>query len=1041
MGLHQFRTAARLATAKFSLRHLRDAAYVGISDLSRTKPELGASAKGVRRLRCREDHKGRPVISASPSDTLIAALGPIGQLYVKPRLLSHKLDLSYSAPLSAGAYDKHCYRHRLRSTASNRPALSHKERTLGFVLTQYLRSLHPLLTSCGQPDRLLSQQNELNVALLNVFDDETSKLLESKGWQVPDAMSWAWILTAESSEKAATRLMILASPSEASGAAIPTFVFLLLLRRRDMTLRALRLLIIHAWDRLLGSSTRWARERELATNGAAIPNLWSQRVGTQTHDKKVGWQQMSETTMITMIVRFLRHCRRLWPAASVNIAMMLTKFVDGTSPEKNLSPTDVLHEQKYARLTALYNRLLSLLSVPSSKNPMQSMAHYQRAQFTILRRMNEFKPSLAIDREGYRAVTRVQLAHRKTLRERQWASLKAKSWPPWKEEKTRLDVEIGPEHGVSRAGESIYRSTEAGYAPLEWESAAGILAGWDTDRSPTIQTRIVLPKPPVSRRFEGITTAAQPKQDGDTWAARIRATRTLDEGWLCFLAYKDQKGSPAQQPYYAMFEKIVFEHKRRRMNDPSKSENERNSSTLTTLAGDSKEVLPNPEDPRISVHTRIPPPSEEELYDTMIKDRVHPSGRFLAFLLSHAGSFRAGITYLKTSSLHSRTIKALFNQHPYEDFTIRAELEKVPDFLFAAHIRFLVRFSLTSSRKSEALGDDLSAWSVSPTHSHLSQKWTQANPTNSLVHAFRLMACRRPYYRPPWYSLLSALARAGIIVDTGFSPEMQSVQDILAWNVICDVLHQMQEIGLDLDLRGFQILCVAFEKVVYASECFIQISKKGVSVSDLPSASHGTSSLKKLDGYDRLRFDAEQVLLNGLPRVKKIFKDLVTSALTEEEIAKSDNDDFPKWARDHSGVAPDTLLPRLLEVPNPSQLHAFIRVLGCRADYAGILELVEWMSRFAPELKAVADEASNGTRMTRRCMIAIRVYLERSWIYGDDGAEEEIEGDGGTEQESAPRELIERVFGIIEGVEEWDGWPTDEQVEDYVRRARAKRST
>jgi hypothetical protein len=53
----------------------------------------------------------------------------------------------------------------------------------------------------------------------------------------------------------------------------------------------------------------------------------------------------------------------------------------------------------------LYNRALSLLSIPSSLHPFHSSAYHQRAQFNLLRRMTEFEPALTINREGYRAIT------------------------------------------------------------------------------------------------------------------------------------------------------------------------------------------------------------------------------------------------------------------------------------------------------------------------------------------------------------------------------------------------------------------------------------------------------------------------------------------------------------------------------------------------------------------------------------------------------------------------------------------------------------
>lgn len=1005
--------------------------HVTCTELSATsKINLGPrvstqAAPTLRRARTR---------SASPSDALIAALGPIGQRYIKDQIFSNKIDLSYCAPISLSKYGI----PSLRKTAKSSPLTPNPRKTPLTVLIQYIQNLHPLIRSCTQIDDLLSGTPDFETTLLKTLDDESLRLLQMKGWYVSDLMSWTWILTAESSEKAATRLMMLASPlTGKSGVLIPTFVFLLLLRRKDMTGHALRLLILHAWHRLQGRSRiKWATISKVEFENAAMPNSWPQGNSRATKaTERVFYQPMAETTIMTMVVRLLRHCRKLWPAACVNVTKMVTEYVNGTNPESSSTPTVVLPEQTFARLTFLYNKALSLLSLPSSINPFQSVAHHQRAQFRFLRRMNEFEPALAIDREGYRAVTRVQLAHRKTLREREWADMKAISWPPWKEEKSGIDGDIGPEHGVSRAGESMYRSKEAGYARQDWERAAGILAGWDTDRSPTIQTRAWFQQPLAPRRIMTSSHSNQPERDDNVWGARIKATRTLDEGWVCFLAYKDQMSTPSQGPYSAMFEKLVYEGKRRRKNDSTGKLDLNNGKTSNTLAGDGMELLPKPEDPRVSIYVRTPPPSVEEFFNSMIEDEIHPSGRFLAFLLSHAESFHAGVKYLRASSLPPKTIIALLKHDIGKDSVTRANLESVPHYVFAAFIRFLSRFAPRSFHKSTGLVDDLSISITSPARNQKSLTRPWAISVDPLLHAFHLMACRRPYYRPPWNALLSALARADTTVDRRFTIEGSRIRDLLAWKTICDLLHQMREIGLDLDLQGFQMVCIALEKALFACESLTQASKKP----DPQPPVHQDSVLERPARYTHTRLEAQQVLHDGLPRVKNIFKGLVTSGMVRHEATSSGSQGLSQWVNDHGILAPSALLPRLLEVPSPPQLHAFIRVLGLRADYTGILDLVQWMSGFMPEIKAVADESSNGSRMMRRCVVAVRVFLERYWIYNEREAESDAEGDikeSNIIDEGAPIEVIEKVYEIVEKNEEWGGWPSDEEVQEYCRKGR-----
>ena len=1008
-------------TSSPSLQHSNDVACTGPSAYSDAELQFEAffEAEG--------SFDDQAKISRSPSNILISTLGPIGRWYKKPRNFTSKSDLSYYAPLSAGTKFRRGPIPLSVNTdfggfsggeSRENQAIFYKNH-VGLILAQYIQDIHPLLISSSQCNL---EQKDLNTALLKIFDDGTLRLLETQGWEISDLMSWAWILTAESAERAATRFMMLASPpSGTGGEAIPQFVFMFLLRRRDMNVQALRLLISHAWDRLLCLSTPWIWNQDVTTHHAEIPTLWEPHTKANHHSKKAAWRQMSEPTTITMIVRLLRHSRRLWPAACVNIAVMFTKFIDGRSPETLSQTVGSAH----TRLTALYNRMLSLLSLPSSTYPIQSMAYHQRAQFTILRKMHQFKPALAVNREGYRAITLVQLAHKKTIDERNWASLKAQSWPPWKEEKNRLDVVVGPEHGISRAGESIRRSREAGYASLNWERAAEILAGWDTDRSPTIQVRTVVKKPLLSRDLKETRMRIEPEQHVDIWTARIKATRTLNEGWLCFLAFVDQKGTPSAAQYYAMFEKIIYDDKRQRTRDLRATKAPIDSSTPPTLAGDGLEVARSPQDPRVSVYVRIPPPSEEQLFDRMIKDNIHPSGRFLAFLLSYAKSFHAGMTYLKTSSLPRRTIEALTAKFPNQDSSIQAELGSLPDYLFGAFIQFLCRWTTTPSVNNKITQETIRWRSILD-----NTRSFEVNPASPLENALCLMACRKPHYRPPWYSLLSAIGRPRKIIKSDFLPGVQTVQDILAWNSICDVLEQMRVIELDLDLQGFHIVCTALGKAALASKRFIRSSKKSATSSCPSYATYREFLIENVGQYNRIRFYAEQVLLHGLPRVKMMFKILVASSTAHGALTNIDNEKAAHGVLDDDNFHPGTGLPRLLEVPRPSQLHTFIRVLGLNADYTGILDLIKWMARFAPELRAVAAEAIQGAYKTRQCVIAARVFLERDWTTNGRGAWW-TKGEDVDTEESAPMKLVEEVYYLIEGVEEWGGWPSDEEVEEY----------
>lgn len=974
--------------------------------------------------RLQRRHSRALVVKAGPSASLAAALQDSGHYHAVPVSTPQKIDLSHVSPMALGT-------RRIRYQSEGRVTVSTREasvpvRGLQSLLGQYIQLIDPVLPHSSLSSNLGSSEHDLDQALLKVLDEEASVLLHAKGYDVTDLTAWTWVLTAKSSEEAALRLVTLANSqsegSEPVASPIPTFLYLFLLRRKHISSRALRILIIHAWDRLQGRrNSQWAG-REAATLHLPTGQDWLMKRSMRMVRDSRYYPTMSETTIMVMIIRLLRHARKVWPAAFMSIAAMLTKHVSGLTEPRNSLPPHAPAGRTHIRLTFLYNKVLSLLAIPSSMNPFRSVPYHQRAQFTLLRRMSEYEPPLAINREGYRAFARVQLAHRKTLRERDWAELKARSWPPWKEERLGIDADKGVEYGMSRAQESLLRLKEAGYSMQMWDSAASVLAGWDTDLSPTIQTRTLLRKPTMSRRIWASTTK-EPKAESEStlWAARIRATRTVDEAWACFLTWTDCKQTHSQSVYYAMFEKLVFDKKRQRQESNSTKVGVFQPDTPQgplDLPGDSKEVFAVPTSPREAVYVRKPPPSLDDLFNNMIQNGIKPSGRCLAFLLSHAESLGIGLKYLRASNLPPPIVRGLVTRHGIDHADVGKQLESIPHYVLAAFIKLLSRFTNPVSSGYVKTTEELMPTTISPENPGTKVSKYHTRRISPLVHAFNVINACKPLYRPPWNSLLSSLARPGVIVDTSAYYDDSDIQDMLSWKIVVQLLHQMRNIGLDLDFQGFLIVCAAYEKALLASLKILEAlrTKTRVVVADSylskPDMSEG------VDQSVRLRVSAEQVMSHGLERVKGFFKELVqlppsgrlstTSALTPQpEI-----------------VDPVMLLPQVMEVPAPAQLHAFVRVLGIRQDYDSISDLVRWMAKFAPELRAVAEEARNGATLMRRTLIAIRVFTERSWLDID-----EVDTD-------ASEAIMQQIYEVVENVPEWGGWPTDTEVYAYCKRGR-----
>ena len=996
------------------------------------------------------------------SERLIEALGPIGKEYARAKEAANKIDYTFVDPMAValnptrGFEEAEKTKERLElAITEGKFKYSTKE-----LLVQYLHQVDPLLEYQTRMQNPINDNPQLDAALLRIFDEYAVKKLERSGYDITDFMDWAWILKAETFEKAAKRLTVLTHTGvqkQGFFRSVPHFIVLFLLRRQNTNARALRLLLVYVW--------KWMEQPGKTLNAMALQNSRAKEMGNDVIPVRFVIDDpflMREDMFMVMVIRMLRLARQVWPAACESIVALLCRYLDGINFHRDASSSAHQASDDEARLTFMYNTILRLLSLPSSLHPFQSALFQQRAQFSLLRRMNQFDPPLLVDRKGYRAVVSMQLMHKKTLREREWARMKARSWPPWKEDKLGIDAHIGVEHGISRAREALRRAREAGYAADDWDATASILSGWDTDGSPTIQTRAV-PVTPQNRPLETSLKRKDDNQSAPLWAARIRATRTLDEAWSCFLSYKDQASVLRPSAYYALFEKVVYDEKRTSSGSISHPPNEQ------TLPGDGKEVLPAPESPKEATYVRVPPPTLDEFLQMMASDGIKLSGRFLVSLLANAHSFQAGVRYLEASDLAPETVSTLLNGDVTRDVGALTKVNSIPQSLLAAFIRLLSRFAPTVSNKQNydrfALIDTglhLSQDEDKTQSSHVislnngSQLHTQSESTspqsrlfNPLSRAFQLLLAIKPKYRPAWYHLLRALASSGTTTEVVTRFADQDYQDIKTWRLICRLLDEMKELDLPVDLEGFLILCIALEKSIFAAE---KLSRTE------PYQRHMRHG--KVDEDTRKSVDL--VLSSALSLIKAIFKDTVVaderqqnipgSLVTEKseidnEIERTDaaaekldeSAELDESRESKSFLPPACLLPKLLQVPGPAELHAFIRVLGLRQDYNGILDLMEWMSLFADDINALADEQRNGRTMMKRCLTAVRVFLERSWMQmRDSGSKPWIAEYGGivVEVDPASVEIISAVQEIILENRYWGGWPSDEEVEEYCSKGK-----
>jgi len=906
------------------------------------------------------------------------------------------------------------------------------ELSLHTILARYI----DLVYNTSVPQHEIEVNPLPEATMLKAFPEESRSFLAAKGYNHEDVRLWASIIMTKNvqlgAEKFLEHVAVGVEGEEEIQKPLPNFLFLTFLQRKDVGPTALRCLIVYAWHQL-------KRKHRIRPLKSGSPGL-----AQEASLVSLRYPGLNDSTMFLMIVRLIRHARHTWPAALISIAGMV---VANIGHSRIASQTATAKRREYInlqRIEFLYNQTLVLLSHPSPMMPYHAVCFQEIAQFDILQRMASHRPPIAVTLNGYRAIATVQLRNKKTPREKDWAQLKAKSWPPWKHDKTGLDAEKGPEYGVSRALQAIRRMHEAGYKGGLWEKIAQILAGWDIDRSPTIQTRAILPHESSSKRGLAMDSN-EPRETSNfdrdhvmIWAARIRTTRTVQEAWACFLAWKDRDLPPHQDVYLPMFEKIHHEAQRQGAELRSRS-----TAMSHTEAGDSREVFPVPVSPKEATYVRINPPELDELATEMFSKGVMPQGRCLIFLLQNATTSSNGIKYLDWAARVDQSLLPLLSF----ELDQSQEYNGVPDSVLTAFVMLLSR--------------------ISPSHFHkilvkkrimIQGEDSAAFYEDSLTYCYQLLKIRKLRYRPAWHVLLQALSKSNLKLDINQFEDDPGIQQINRYQMLRVVLAEMRGTGLEVDAETLRIVCVGLGQTILA--CLEVVERNNAATSQALTPSSTTIHLASIGNEPKslsTESNAKSLLYpttslsntNTLPVPTPETLQAATKVLTEVRplICKL----FYKLTGTKNTGAPDfnslggtsrdqfkTLLhPTLLAEPNPQVLHGLIRVLGLLRSWHALAELVQWMIVFRKEVLAATKMPRNGERALRKVIIAIRVFCERSWLLQDEdkvrlksaGVDE-----GGKVETAAPKKTINNVRRLVESVEEWGGWPSDDEVREYCSR-------
>lgn len=748
------------------------------------------------------------------------------------------------------------------------------------------------------------------------FKDAATDTLTKRGLTMADVAGWARIVSAPDTDEMVERFMSTKTEK-------PTFLLLELLRRDISSVRTLKLLLVYTWDQIIGkplSNLTILSESEI---DARIP--WSEVSNFSLQETTPVYRPpvFEETTYTVILSRLVQHIRQLWPPALVSLAHMVAPIMF-SNYSLGSSDFKVLDSRKHHRACKLLNHTLRLFSQPASISPLKSMTYNWQAQKVLLELAEEFEPPLFLDQLSYRGILSVLTAQKKSQNEYKVSKLRTRTWPPWRIDQDGMDAQRSLEDDFSRVVTAMMRTKESGYHEDVQDRAFKILGGQEPDGTPTIQTRkLITPKPtwtyrPLQdKRFD--LSSPEPRE----WAARIQATRDVQEAWGAFLRFQEQGGTPSLSMYHAMFEKLIYENARSGRN-----------AQYDASPGDGKEViLPSNDNFSKFYQLSLQPPTIDALYNQMIEQPgPRPAGRFLNLLVSKARTPWEGLRYL----YHSRIspMARHFLKKPY-GVDPRSLKDHLPDATLAAFISLLCRFApravpavhdgsgSTTTDEAESSNDPAI---VKNEISVLEINWsTDTSPgvSNPLRHSVELLRQTRTRFRPAWYALFKTLAFHNVIVDRKLVGDPKN--DLLKWRVMVAALNDFHKNGLELDPEGFLSLCKGLENAILAS---FQITEE-----------------EQTGGF---ALGSSQILIV----VKEFMK-------MSDVMLSPDSYRIPQLQHSISGV----------------HLHAYVRVLGLVKDFDGIMHVLTWMVQNNEALEEIASLSRNGPKLTRRVFVAMRVFF------------------------------------------------------------------
>ncbi|CAG8972595.1 hypothetical protein HYALB_00005364 [Hymenoscyphus albidus] len=749
----------------------------------------------------------------------------------------------------------------------------------------------------------LSVSNTVSITT-SKYDLYLPRNLRGEGITEEDISHWVWIFSGENPKAMLHRF--LEKPP------IKSHVLLLRILQWDITdVQDLRRVLIFVWKHIL----RVPQPDKFAGMADA-----SVRISTRRSYRVHGPISMDDHTFGRLVSLLARHVRKIWPEAMPNIACMLIPYSESIFTDLPDDCRDVdLH--RHRRLCTLYNRFLRRFELPASLHPLASMKHNWSAQRKLLELGGDFQPPLILNERSFQAIATVMAASRKTARESKVATLRSRDWPPWRIAQDGMDALSTPQVDTSRVLLALAQKANSGYAPTIIDALLKIAGGQELDGTPTIHTRRLMK---FRQRARQLSEGSDPL-DPNVWGMRIEATRDVQEAWSAFIEFENCGGVPTQATYYPMLMKLQYEGKRLG-HEGRKSKN-------AMAPGDAREVMAVAKNNYSkSYQSRLQPPSFLVLYHRMVSSGIRPSGRCLNFLIQRAPSLRQGLIILREG-------KGIpFDSWLYisgkDTLHERFDVDILPEDNIFSVVHMLCRFLLYAAKPRVEGDAPIAAEAKEATF-------------NPLPQAIALVKRKLPMFRPTWYTLFKALSRRDVVVSLELAGEPEN--DILAWQLLRDLLSDFHRCGLELDPDGFVHICSI------ASKAFPMLATL---------------------------FTVEAS--SALELLKREFAKLV-------DVQKSVYD-----------------LPQHLHRISGHNLHLYVRVMGIAGQHEEIIKVLRWTVENYEYLQTASMDSVKEQRHMRKLFMAIRVFLSRT-------------------------EFMKEADDLVEEIPDWEGWASDEEIEEYVR--------